>query len=59
MNPEPSPADAEAALKRLRGLLAEFPFLTPHDKSAALVAMIKAVLRPSLQTAPGFLVTAH
>ena len=59
VNAEPSRTDAEAALSRLRGLLSEFPFLTPHDESAALVAMITAVLRPSLQTAPGFLVTPH
>ena len=55
----PGRADAEAALTRLRSLLREFPFLTPHDEAAALSAMITAVVRPSLPTAPGFLVVAH
>ena len=56
---EPTRADAEAALHRLKELLVEFPFQTPHDQAAALAAMITAVVRPSLETAPGFLVTAH
>lgn len=55
----PGRADAESALSRLRSLLSEFPFLTPNDEAAALSAMLTAVIRPSLPTAPGFLITAH
>lgn len=47
------------ALAELRGLLAEFPFASEADEAAALAAILTAVARPALRTAPGFLVTAH
>lgn len=45
-------------LAALRGLLTEFPFAAPVDESAALAAILTAVARPMLPTAPAFLVTA-
>lgn len=56
---EPTRADAEAALERMATLLAEFPFATPADRSAALALMLTAACRSSLETAPGFLANAH
>jgi hypothetical protein len=56
--PRPTRADAEAALGRLDALLAEFPFVEDHDRSAALAAMLTAAVRASLPVAPMFLVTA-
>lgn len=53
---EGSGADALAAL---RGLLREFPFASALDESAALAAILTAVARPMLPTAPAFLVAAH
>jgi hypothetical protein len=52
-------ADAEDCLSVLEGLLDEFPFATPHDRSAALCALLTAALRSSLDSAPMFLVRAH
>lgn len=48
---------ALAALGRLDPLLAEFPFAGPTDKAVALALLMTATLRPSLMTAPGFLIT--
>jgi hypothetical protein len=56
--PRPTRADADAALGRLDALLAEFPFVADHDRSAALAAMLTAAVRASLPVAPMFLVTA-
>jgi hypothetical protein len=50
---------AEEALKELRGLIREFPFASALDESAALSAILTAVARPMLSTAPAFLVAAH
>ena len=52
--PEPTREAAEAALELLNVLLEEFCFLTEHDKSAAICAILTAVTRPSLNLAPGF-----
>lgn len=59
--PEDFPAYAGGAdaLAELRGLLAEFPFATRADEAAALAAILTAVARSTLRTAPGFMVTAH
>jgi hypothetical protein len=69
----PSRADAEAALLHLRRFLGTFPFADAHrdgdgfvslamppgqDESAALVALITAVCRPSLPLAPAVLIRA-
>jgi hypothetical protein len=53
-----SRAGAEAALGRLRELLREFRFVSPHDEAAALSAMLCAVARPSLPLAPAYHVRA-
>lgn len=56
--PEYSGTAAEA-LQELRGLIREFPFASALDESAALAAILTAVVRPMLSTAPAFLVAAH
>lgn len=56
---KPTPADAQAALALLDGLLEEVAFDTDVDRAAALSAMLTAACRPSLPTAPGFHVAAH
>lgn len=55
----PTRADALRALAVLDDVLAEVAFETPVDRAAALAAMLTAAIRPSLPTAPAFLVTAH
>jgi hypothetical protein len=47
------------AIEALRGLLSEFAFASVEDEAAALAAILTAVARPTLRTAPGFLVSAH
>jgi hypothetical protein len=69
----PSRAEAEAALLHLRRFLRTFPFADSHrdgdgftalamppgqDESAALVALLTAICRPSLPLAPGLIVRA-
>jgi hypothetical protein len=58
MPERPTRNDAEDALGRLSALLGEFPFPTPLDAAAAVVAAMTAVLKPSLGTTPMFLVTS-
>lgn len=55
----PTRDDAEAALGLLGGLLKEFPFASPTDRSAALCALLTAAVRVSLPNAPMFHVRAH
>lgn len=50
----PSMDDARAALDRLLWLLKDFPFLEEADRSVALAAILTALIRPSLLTAPLF-----
>lgn len=47
------------ALQELRALIREFPFASELDESAALAAILTAVARPMLRTAPAFLIAAH
>lgn len=56
---QPTRAQAAAALERLKGLLTEFIFGSDTDMAAALVAMLTAVVRPTLAHAPMFHVRAH
>lgn len=56
--PEPTEAAARDALSKLNGLLDEFAFASSEDRSAALCAMITAAIRPGLQFAPAFSITA-
>ncbi len=56
--PEPTRQAAEEALTLLLGLVDEFHFASPHDRSAALSAMLTAVVRSSLTVAPGYHVQA-
>jgi hypothetical protein len=53
------PGSPKEALNLLLDLLAEFPFETEEDKSAALAGMLTGAMRKSLDTAPGFFVKAH
>jgi putative DNA primase/helicase len=55
----PTKADAEAALKKLRGLLVDFPFVGDVDRAVALSAILTAVLRGAFTLAPMFLFSAH
>ncbi|MGC2459208.1 MAG: DNA-primase RepB domain-containing protein [Gallionellaceae bacterium] len=54
----PTMADAQAGLALLEGLLDEFHFVAPADRSAALSAIFTAVVRPMLAHAPAFHVKA-
>lgn len=54
----PSQEEAIAALRFLESTIEEFPFLKPHHKSAALAAILTALVRRSLRTAPMFVFTA-
>ena len=55
---DPSPDAARAALALLEALLAECHFVAAHDKSAALSAILTAVVRPTLPYAPAYHVRA-
>ena len=55
----PTRVQAVAALELLKGLLTEFSFANDTDLAAALVAMLTAVVRPSLAHAPMFHARAH
>jgi hypothetical protein len=48
----PSKADGEVALEQLRKLIETFPFVTLTDHSVALAAMLTALDRRSMATAP-------
>lgn len=54
----PSLEDAQAALKTLLQLLGGFPFVSPVDRSAVLAAMLTALVRKSLPSAPLFTFSA-
>lgn len=54
----PTREQAEQALALLGDLVSEFAFASPHDRSAALAAMLTAAIRPSLPMAPMFHVRA-
>lgn len=55
----PSRIDAKNALALLQDILMEFPFAQDSDRSAALVAILTATIRPSVSFAPMFHVRAH
>ncbi|MCH9665090.1 MAG: RepB family DNA primase [Gammaproteobacteria bacterium] len=56
--PEPTKEVAQDALTLLRGLLAEFHFVSDEDEAAALSAIFTAVVRSILPYAPAFHVKA-
>lgn len=56
---KPTRAQAETALILLKDLLVEFKFASESDLAAALVAMLTAAIRSSLNLAPMFHVRAH
>lgn len=51
---QPTEAEAQTALGCLLEILKGFPFLEPVDRSVALAAVLTALIRPSLRTAPMF-----
>jgi len=55
---DPGKEDAENALKRLRYILQDFPFVSDADESVAIAAILTALIRQSLGTAPLFGFTA-
>lgn len=52
--PDPTLEAAQEALALLEELLAEFHFVSPTDKAAALSAIFTSVVRPSLDFAPAY-----
>lgn len=54
----PTREDAEEAARVLDGLLSEFPFVAEADKAVAVAAVLTAIIRRSLPTAPLFAFTA-
>lgn len=50
----PTADDARAAYQTVMSAFAEFPFVAPADWAAMLAALITAVVRPALPTAPAF-----
>ncbi len=55
----PTRADAEGALTLLGDPLAGFPFVGPIDRAVALSALMTAVLRGGMATAPMHVIRAH
>lgn len=55
----PTRADAQAALGLLNAILDGFPFVAPLDRAVALSALLTAVLRGGMTTAPLHLIRAH
>ena len=54
----PDKGVAIRALGELLALVGEFAFAAPHDKAAALAAMLTAAIRPALAAAPMFHIKA-
>jgi hypothetical protein len=54
----PTKAEAAAALKKLRKVIATFPFVTDADRAVALASMLTVLDRRSISTAPLFAYTA-
>ena len=54
LDKDPTKRDAEIALTQFKRLLSEFPFIKPEDESVALAAILTALVRQSLPTAPLF-----
>ncbi len=52
LTPEPDKNEATLALGYLRGIVATFPFVSDGDRAVALSAILTAVIRRSLPTAP-------
>lgn len=55
---KPTRADAKAAIAVLQELVTTFPFVAPQDLAVALSAIITALLRPTLRSAPAHAFTA-
>jgi len=58
MPAKPTLNDAHQALNVLDDLIGEFPFIDRPSKSVALAAMLTALIRPTIPTAPLFCFTA-
>lgn len=56
--PEPTQEAARAALAMIEDLIAEFHFVTPTDRAAALSAIFTSTVRPTLDFAPAFHIRA-
>lgn len=55
---KPTPEDVRKAFAKLWEPFAEFPFTGPVSAGIYLAALLTAIIRPALRTAPGFLITA-
>ena len=51
--------DVDGAALYLRDLLRGFPFESENDEAVAIALLMTAVLRPALELAPGFAISAH
>lgn len=58
VRPAPTPEAAREALELLMDLVGEFHFAEEVDRAATLSALLTAVIRPALDLAPAFHVTA-
>jgi len=54
----PDPQTVKSALAYLWKPFAAFPFVSPVDRGGFLAALLTALVRPLLPTAPGFLISA-
>lgn len=53
-----SPTERDATMRRIWGLFDGFPFAAPADRSAYFAALLTTAVRPTLETAPAFLINA-
>ena len=54
----PDPQTVKAAVAHSWSRLKRFPFVSPVDRGGFLAALLTALVRPLLPTAPGFLISA-
>lgn len=54
INPNPTKDDAVAAFTKLQGIFQGFPFEEPHGRSIAMAALLTALIRNSIRSAPLF-----
>lgn len=55
---KPIPRDVSSALTTLWYPVSLFPYSSPADRGSALAMLLTAVVRPTMETAPAFLVTS-
>lgn len=53
-----TPAERDETMRRVWALFEGFPFAAPGDRSAYFAALLTTAIRPTLETAPAFLINA-